>query len=475
MTKKILSRYSMRYARSLVYMLQASEYHTREFLAWVARARNFSVVEDRKRFDPTVKALFLTILLYSTQGFLIITAIVLGVTSLYGALLAVAVLVLLPFVLPYILVVYHFLFMACVQLPYTQYLLHTTKRRLAHHPALKIGVAGSYGKTTMREMLKTVLAEGMKVASPQHSHNTPLGITAFAKTLTGDEEVIIFELGEYYPGDVRKLCELVQPSYGVLTGVNEAHLEKFKSTERTAETIFELADYLQDKNVYVNGDSPLARAKARASHTLYSSRGIADWEVHDAHTSIDGTSFAVHSPEGVYKFSSKLLGLHQVGPLCVVAYIAHTLGLSMEQIQRGIAHTEPFEHRMQPATDATGVTTIDDSYNGNPDGVQAAIAFLEQCAGRRRVYVTPGLVEIGEASRPIHRKIGSTLAQAGVETVVLIKNSVTPYIAEGLQEAGYGGEVLWYETAMDAYRSLSRVTTPGDIVLLQNDWPDQYA
>ena len=173
--------------------------------------------------------------------------------------------------------------------------------------------------------------------------------------------------------------------------------------------------------------------------------------------------------------TSSLLGLHNVGPLAVAAHIGSRLGLTRTQIEEGIRKTRAFNHRLEANEDKNGVITIDDSYNGNPDGVHAIIEFLTSIKERRRWYVTPGLVEMGARAEEVHREIGRRLAKAEIEKVVLIRNSVTSYIEQGLKEAGYSGEVLWFEDALLAFNALPHLTVKGDIVLLQNDWPDQYA
>ena len=155
------------------------------------------------------------------------------------------------------------------------------------------------------------------------------------------------------------------------------------------------------------------------------------------------------------------------------ADIASRLGLTPEQVLEGIAATKPFEHRMQPRTEG-GVTIIDDSYNGNPDGAAAAIDFLSKINGRR-FYVTPGLVEMGARSPEVHREIGAKLAEARIEKVVLMRNSATPFIEQGLHEAKYAGEVIWFDDMLAAISALPHLTIPSDVILIQNDWPDQYA
>lgn len=472
----ILSRYRPRFVRSLVYMLQASEYIPRDFLAWYRRAHDFAHVEKRKSIVWTTKAkvlfVFSWVLLLSwTAG---------GVAFAYTvendtvrALVAVLI-VLTPFYFPYVLLVINAL-VNLAQKPIERDLVRLAEARLAGHPALKIAIAGSYGKTTMREILKTVLSAGLKVAAPPGSYNTPLGIAQFVRTLEGDEDVIVFELGEYYPGDVRRLAKIVRPNIGIITGVNEAHLEKFGSLEKTSETIFELADELGERPLYINAENNLAGARARASDTLFSREAVGAWRIAGAQADLRGTSFRMVRGGEIIRASSKLLGLHLVGPLAAAAAIAREVGLSIEQIEAGLRETKAFDHRMQLTVDNTGVITIDDSYNGNPDGVQAVIAFLASLHGHKRYYVTPGLVEMGARTEAVHREIGQRLAEEKIEVIVLIKNSATPFIEMGLKEKGFGGKVLLYDDMPTALTALQQLTASGDVILIQNDWPDQYS
>jgi UDP-N-acetylmuramoyl-tripeptide--D-alanyl-D-alanine ligase len=470
------SRYRPRFVRSLVYMLQASEYDVAEYLRWYHRTRDFAHVEHRKQLQKTPKALALLALAWALLVVWVVAVMAYvastgsDVPLVVGALVVVAT----PFYFPYLLAAVVVL-MRAVQWPVEYVLMQRAKKTLARHRGLKIAIAGSFGKTSMREILKTVLAEGKKVAAPPGSYNTPLGIAQFVRTLKGDEDVIIFELGEYYPGDIRKLCRIVQPQWGVITGVNEAHLEKFGSLDATANTIFELTEFVAPEQLYINGENALARARAKSGNVIYSRAGAGRFSVENSTTNLDGAAFVL-AGEGLHiNAHSHLLGLHQIGPLVAVGDIALRLGISPEQLERGIAHTKPFAHRLEPKTDASGVITLDDSYNGNPDGVAAVIEFLASLKDHRRWYVTPGLVEMGVKKEAVHREIGRHLARAGIEKIVLMRNSVTPYIEAGLKEAAYTGDIIWFDDALTGLAALSHMTAKGDIVLLQNDWPDQYA
>ena len=268
--KNFLSRYSLRYPRSLIYMLQASEYSVRDYLAWYHRIKDFAHVEHRKHLVRTPKAVILLAIAWFFVVVLLGAAIFVfrSTSAPVSYILLLLTVLLTPYILAYALLISLVLLRMLVQRPIETVIVRRARARLKTHKAVKIGIVGSFGKTTMREILKTVLSEGKKTAAPPHSYNTPLGISRFVSALAGDEDILIFELGEYYPGDIRKLCDLVHPDMGIITGVNEAHLKKFKSLERTAQTVYELADYLDAKPVYVNGESEYARKHAGAGHMI---------------------------------------------------------------------------------------------------------------------------------------------------------------------------------------------------------------
>ena len=478
MIKRFLSRYNFHYPKSLVYMLQASEYNIRDYFVWYWKIKDFKRVEQRKYFVKTLKSLLLLTASWLMIIFIVIfTVYFLWLGGFNRILLNYILLFLIIFITPFILaygIIIPLLIIKFIQWPVEYLIIREARQRLKNHKAVKIAIAGSFGKTTMREILKAVLSEGKKTAAPSLNYNTPIGISRFIKTLTGDEEVLIFELGEYYQGDVKKLCGLTQPDIGIITGINEAHLQKFKKIERTVKTIYELADFISEKPIYVNGENELARKNARPKHIIYNRDGVGNWKVKNQKTDLTETSFTVIKNNVELELKSNILGLHQIGPIVVAVDIALNFKLSFEQIKNGVNKTKPFNHRLEPRIDNAGVITLDDSYNGNPDGVRAVIDFLAGLKNYRRFYVTPGLVEMGVKTEEVHKQIGKKLAEANIEKVILIKNSVTSYIEQGLKENEYKGEIMWFDNALAAFAALPHLTVKGDIVLLQNDWPDQY-
>jgi UDP-N-acetylmuramoyl-tripeptide--D-alanyl-D-alanine ligase len=481
--RRWLSSYHPRYARSLVYMLQSSLYDLGETFAWYRRVDDFRQVERRQRLDPTAKARLLLGYLRVVWVLLVLLAIVIVVVgldhhSVLTWLVGLIILASAPWLLLISLVVPLWLGKSLIQNPRQRKIVAEARARLVKHPAIKIAIAGSYGKTTFKDALSVVLTSGLgeeAVKATPGNLNTPIGISRFIGQLSGQEKVLIFELGEFYPGDIKELCDLVEPDRGVITGINEAHLSRFKTLDRTVSTIFELADYLGDRPCYKNGESELVVGRAGNDERLYSRDGLGGWKVSDAKTDLDGVIFRLEKGKRKLKLHSQLLGLHQIGPLVAIVDLADQLGLSDEAIEKAVAKTKPFEHRLQPRTDATGMTIIDDSYNGNPAGAKVAIELLGELKAPHRFYLTPGLVETGMRAPEVHRTIGQQLAGAKIEAVMLVETSVTPFIEEGLTEANFKGQVLRYATMPAALAALPSITVKGDIVLIQNDWSDNYA
>ena len=395
-----------------------------------------------------------------------------------------------------------------------------------------IGIAGSYGKTTMKEVLQAVLSAKFKLASTPESVNTPVGIGRWIlsnfQSLTpspvpptggtsspsrGEEniEVAIVEMGEHYRGDIKYLCSITPPVIAVVTGINEAHLERMKTMDNIIATIFEIVDSSKPKAlVILNGDDK--NVIENYKRYVWPDHSIERFKIEDLKFKIFNQEELYWEAEldGIGKVKINLLGEYALGDVMAAVIIAKNLGMNGEEIKNGILNIKPIEHRLQPVQSANNILVIDDSYNGNPNGAREAIKVLSRFVNRRKIYVTPGLAETGKRAPEVHREIGRQLASV-VDVVILIKNSVTPWIEEGIlqifspQEMGRvpeGGErsnatennqtsplippqalgreidakpqIIYFNTAPEAHSSLSSILKANDVVLFQNDWGDQY-
>ena len=474
----VLGFYGQKFPGTIAYMLQSTEYQVKPYLAWFWRTNDFSKVDRRRTLQRTgrakliVLALRLGMLLQALLGIVLITqGIRIGQSStIYFGL---AVLLSYPIVWAHLITVPLLFAKHFVVGPKDRRLVARSKEVFTAHDAIKIAVAGSYGKTTMKELLLTVLSEGKRVSATPANKNVAVSHAVFARKLKGDEDVIIIEYGEGAPGDVAKFAETTQPTIGIITGLAPAHLDQYKTLDAAAKDILSLADYLQDKQVYVNSESLPLKKYIKPSFHTYNNKKVLSWTVSDIQVDITGLSFVMKNGRTTLKLKSGLIGEHLIGSLALCVALAYDIGLSPAEIELGVAKTAPFEHRMQPRP-VGGGWIIDDTYNGNLEGTRAGLELLAGLKANRKTYVTPGLVDQGKESERVHHELGELIAKADPDSVVLMKNSVTKYIQEGLKKGDYKGKLSVQTDPLKFYTNIDQLIAAGDVILMQNDWTDNY-
>jgi hypothetical protein len=294
MIKYLLSMYSPRYPQVLTYMLQSCEYQAGAYVKWLNRTRNFGTVIQRRVLERTHAAKLLLRLLrfgMAIQILLGLLLIILGIrhTIVGGIYFGLAIIVCYPLVWAYGVVVPLLLGRWFVILPKERQLIAKSEKIFAAHPGQKIAVAGSYGKTTMKELLLTVLSEGKKVAATPANRNVAISHAYFANKLTGHEDIVIIEYGEGQPGDVIRFAKTTHPTQAVITGLAPAHLDHYKSVDAAGNDIFSVADYLDGKNVYVDDASPSIAPFIKSSYQVFNEHGALGWKVKNAAISLEGT------------------------------------------------------------------------------------------------------------------------------------------------------------------------------------------
>jgi UDP-N-acetylmuramoyl-tripeptide--D-alanyl-D-alanine ligase len=476
--KNFVSLFLPRFSETIAYMLQATEYEPKAYLAWLYRTKDFGSVMRRRQLERTkVARLFVGFVRFGMELQFLVAFIFLldGLIhqNAFSSLMAVVLFASAPVAWAILVLIPLFMARRTIILPKRRRERLATERTFAATKAVKIAVAGSYGKTTMKELLAAVLSEGKRVAATPANKNVATAHYRFAKSLKGDEDVIVVEFGEGRPGDVRSFAETLRPDIGVITGLAPAHLDQYKTLRAAGEDIFSLADFLPADKLYANGESEAAANFLKPEYQLYGRAGLAGWKVSNLKVSIEGTSFTLAKAQTKLSVTSGLLGTHLVGMLSAVAVIALDLGLTKKQVEAGLAKTKPYEHRMQPYQ-LGGAWVIDDAYNGNIEGIKAGTQLLGALEAKRKIYVSPGLVDQGEESTKVHRRMGELIAAAKPDVVVLMQNSVTSDIQAGLDHGQFKGEVLVQTDPLKFYTSLDQFVAVGDIVMLQNDWTDNY-
>jgi UDP-N-acetylmuramoyl-tripeptide--D-alanyl-D-alanine ligase len=364
-------------------------------------------------------------------------------------------------------------------------IIEQARRRIKQSPHLKIiGITGSYGKTTMKEAVSAILAESRRVVNTKDSINTPLGIARqIIGEITPEIEWYVVEMGAHREGDIRELCAITPPDISIITGVNEAHLERFGSLEATERAKGEIVRYAKPEAVVIaNGDderavsAALRNAGARAVVRYGMRNERNEWQAHEITINPDGLrqSFAIAHGADRITAQTALIGNYAPALFAGAAAAASAAGIAHDDIRRGIGIVKPVPHRLEPRIANGNILVIDDSYNGNPAGAREAMNVLARFTGRRTIYVTPGLVETGAANARIHRELGRELAGAA-DLVVLIDTTATREMRAGLEAAHMKPEsILVFPDAPAAHRALPGIIRENDVVLFQNDWPENY-
>lgn len=364
-----------------------------------------------------------------------------------------------------------------IELSINRYYTNDAKKMLAACPNLiVIGVTGSYGKTSVKYFLNTLLKAKYNVLMTPESYNTPMGVVKTVRSsLRATHEIFICEMGAKYVGDIKELCDIVHPKHGIITSIGPQHLESFKSLENIISTKFELADALpQDGMLFLNGDNEYIAAKASDRAITYGLSSDSGYKAHIISVSEKGTTFEVETPDGERaEFTTKLVGTHNCLNILGAIAVSHELGIPLAQLRPQVRRIECVPHRLE-LSKRPGMTLLDDSYNSNPSGTRAALETLSFFDGEK-IMVTPGMVELGEKQEEYNYEFGKNAASV-CDYVALVGERQTKSIYDGLVDAGFDKERIFVCSALgEALTRVSAIRTDKKkIVLLENDLPDNY-
>lgn len=357
-------------------------------------------------------------------------------------------------------------------------LIEAAKRKLASFPDVKVvGIAGSYGKTSVKTILAHLLKGWKKVLETPLSHNVPLGIAQVIDLeLTNRYDFFIAEMGEFYRGDIRELSEMLRPQAGMITGLNSQHAERLGTIEQAGATLFELADFLlpENKPVYINGEDGNIVSYVR-SHGLegrvkpYASATSA-LRAENIRFTDEGTSFVLPSPHGKHDVTIPLLGAGQVTNILGALEMAMELGAPFDHLLQRLESLPQVPHRLERKIWDNGLLLIDDAYNSNVDGFRQALDVLSKLPRENKILVTPGIIELGEQTKPIHRELGTAANEACSLVVLVGRSDRTEALAENL----HAGKKRWIADIKELWTILPDICPdPKDaVVLLENDLPE---
>ena len=361
-----------------------------------------------------------------------------------------------------------------------QYYINDAKRILKSVPGLQIiGVTGSYGKTSVKFYLQTLLQGKYNVLVTPESYNTPMGIVKTIRgSLKSTHEIFICEMGARHVGDIKEDTDIVHPHHGVITSVGPQHLETFHSMENIMNTKFELADCLPEGGkLFLNGDNEYIQKKAveyKNKIFYYSEKQGEGYQAKDVTVSQLGTEFTVTAPNGEEeRFQMKLIGAHNVINVVGAIAVAHQFGVSLKELKIPVRRIQPVEHRMK-MREQGNVTIIDDAYNSNPVGSKAAVETLAMFDGIR-ILVTPGMVELGDKEDEYNYKFGTYAADC-CDYILIVGKKNRESIHSGVLSKNFPADkCICVDKLEDAMNYAYSIKGQGHkYILLENDLPDNY-
>jgi UDP-N-acetylmuramoyl-tripeptide--D-alanyl-D-alanine ligase len=358
--------------------------------------------------------------------------------------------------------------------------INSASRKIRKHKNLiKIGITGSYGKTSTKFILETILKEKYKVLATPESYNTTMGnVRTIREKLTDEHEIFISEMGARNRYDIKDICDFVKPNLSIITSIGPQHLETFKKIENVIKTKYEIIENLAPNGVaFLPKDNEYCYdiyVKEKREKYLYSMKDKnADVYAKEVKVNERGSTFTVVTKDGSFECTTKLLGEHNVQNILGGIAIAKYLGLSNEQIKNGVAKIEPIPHRLQILPTTNGTIVIDDAFNSNPVGSKMALDIFKKFSGRK-IIITPGMVELGEKEYELNSEFGKQMADS-VDVAILVGTKRSKQIVEGLKRGKFNDNNIYVATDLnEATKKLAEISKAGDAVLFENDLPDNY-
>ena len=364
------------------------------------------------------------------------------------------------------------------------YLHYKTKaqKKLKTMNNLKIiGITGSYGKTSSKNILSDILNVKYNALPTPRNLNTYNGlIMTVNNNIDKFTDIFIAEMGAYVRGEIAGLCKLVHPKYGILTRIGTAHLESFGSEENIINGKFELIELLpQDGFAILNGDDEKQVNYKLKNNVKVIWIGIdnedADVRATNIKCSSKGTSFNVIFKDTgeKYEFHTNLLGKHNVYNILSAIACGKEFEIPIEDLQRAVSNVRPIEHRLELKR-LGNFYQIDDAYNSNPVGAKNACEILKMMPGMK-VVVTPGMIELGDKEEEYNEKFGEQIAEAA-DIAILIGEKRTKPIKEGLLKKGFDKEnIIVFNDVRESFPFIMELANNKEVyALYENDLPDMF-
>lgn len=339
-----------------------------------------------------------------------------------------------------------------------------------------VGITGSVGKTSTKEMIAGVLSEKYNVLKTEGNFNNEIGVPLMILKIRQEHQIAVLEMGINHFGEMHNLSRMAKPDICVMTNIGQCHLEFLGTRDGILKAKSEIFDFANPKaQVIVNGDDDkLQLLGTEAVPYLKSSMTLTRFgrgqqnEFYADHIKINGlfgSSMVVHTPDGAFPLEVKLPGEHQIYNALAAAVVAMKLGMTPQEIAAGAAKVQAMGGRSHLIR-TNRYVVLDDCYNANPVSMKAAVELLTNAVGRK-VAILGDMFELGEKETQLHAGIGTFCAECGIDEVICV-GSLSANMAQAAKESGAAGmQVYHYEELEQLRRDLPGLLQPGDNILIK--------
>jgi UDP-N-acetylmuramoyl-tripeptide--D-alanyl-D-alanine ligase len=458
-------------------ILQQEGYSIIRFLAWWIRHPLTFSISSKKPLIITPKARFIIRLSYIVLTVSLLFLFFYGLT--YFTLIPIFVFLVSPFL---------YFFVALIVLwPYEkinrQRTIKIINRQITSHPHLTvIGVTGSYGKTSVKDFLFTILSGYQETLKTPESYNTIFGIAKVVDLeLLSKSKYFICEMGAYIRGEITELCRMVPPKYAILTAIGSQHLERFKSLSNTTLAKFELIDAVKPSHALVNLDNShianrLSLLQYHGVQTYSITNPKADFFIKEYTFSPEGLNFVLIYQNKEYSYTPSLFGTSNLYNLTAAISMALILKVPKEIISRQVAKITSSPHRLE-LKKINQATLIDNAFSSNEDGFTSLISDLSKLPGKK-VLITPGIVELGIRTVEVHQRIGGLASKVFDKFILVGKSIRTLSLEQGLNSspamAGLTPPISYIPNSTNLWPLIEELSQDYDWILLENDLPDNF-
>ena len=330
----------------------------------------------------------------------------------------------------------------------------------------KIGVTGSVGKSTVKEMISSIFQTEFKVVKTDGNFNGQIGLPLTCFKINNDTQIAVFEMGISEKGEMEKLCDIVNPDIALINNVGVSHLGNFGSLETTCKEKFKISS--NGCKLILNADnSELFNYSQNMENVVYFGiSGNFDYGAESVFSSGSETEFTLVTKEYRENVKIPCLGIHNVYNALAAISLSIEFGMHIEDIKKGIMNFKPLPMR-QKIINFENFTLIDDSYNASPDSVKASLNLLQSLkTPGRNILVIADILELGDYSREIHFELGKYVASCKVDVVISIGN-YSKYICESIKMSNNSIETYILDSNDDAYVKLLQILKNNDKILVK--------